>query len=91
MEELHNGQTPEEDLPEEEAPAPEEEAPEEDLFDEASEFNEDEETAPPQKKLTAVQRFYENFRGVPIKYIDAVILLCILVLVFIFTKNLFVR
>ena len=89
MEELHKDQTPAEDLPEEEAPAPEAEESEEDLLEDEEE--EDGETAPPQKQLTAVQRFYENFRGVPIKYIDAVILLCVLVLVFIFTKNLFVR
>lgn len=81
MEELHKDQTPEEDLPEEEAP-------EEDPLEDEEEGGE---TAPPQKQLTAVQRFYENFRGVPIKYIDAVILLCILVLVFIFTKNAFAR
>lgn len=90
MEELHKDQTPAEDLPEEEAPAPEAEEREEDLLEDEGE-EEDGETAPPQKQLTAVQRFYENFRGVPIKYIDAVILLCVLVLVFIFTKNLFVR
>ena len=88
MEELHTDQTPAEALPEEETPAPEAEEREEDLLEGEEE---DGEAAPPQKQLTAVQRFYENFRGVPIKYIDAVILLCVLVLVFIFTKNAFAR
>ena len=42
---------------------------------------------PPEKELTAVQKFYENFRGVPLKYIDALIGLCILVLVVIFVMG----
>ncbi|MCI8809860.1 MAG: hypothetical protein HFF84_06975 [Oscillibacter sp.] len=51
----------------------------------------DEKKRPDRKDLNAIERFYEHFRGVPVKYLDIFIGVCVAALVIVLVMGMINR